>query len=274
MCQQQQQIRRGQQGQGQGQGQAGNWNGNGNGNGINGGRVTKGEVVRRWVLDVPIGVLPPSSMSPVAASTMTTTTTTMAGAGGEKGNVVPQPAPEVHDPLRDPAEAVYALGGDQLVPEDAKAQDKDNQLYTIADNLIKSQLARIDVPLLGVLNLDDSDSESSEEEEEEEEEEYEDEYEEDYEEGDEEYEDEEEYEDGEGEEEEENVVYECVYGNDQGPKVKVSAVPSVHQHHQQQPHTKVETAVMSPEGMGSVEVQLGTAGSGSAGRKRGASEIS
>ncbi|KAK3953100.1 hypothetical protein QBC32DRAFT_210935 [Pseudoneurospora amorphoporcata] len=240
----------------------------GNGGGYGGNvKVTKGEVVRRWVLDVPIGVLPPTAASPGGPTAGTI----------EKGKV-PQPSPEVHEPLQDPAEAIFSLGGrhGEDLPE-TKTEDKDSQLYTIADNLIKSQLARIDVPLLGVLSLDESDSEESSEEEYEEYED--DEYEEDYEEGEEEeeeYEDEE-YEEEEGDgEEEENVVYECVYGNDQqGPKVKVTAVPSLHQHQQQQKYTKVEDAVvMSPEGTGSEEVQLGTTGSGSAGRKRGASEIS
>ena len=46
-------------------------------------------------------------------------------------------------------------------------EDKDNQLFQVADNLIKSQLARIDVPMLGVLNFDESESESEESEEEE-----------------------------------------------------------------------------------------------------------
>ncbi|KAJ4417392.1 hypothetical protein N0V85_001872 [Neurospora sp. IMI 360204] len=235
----------------------------GGGGGGNGGKVTKGEVVRRWVLDVPIGVLPPSpsSSSPTVAATTAATTTT------GNGKVALQPSPEVHDPLQDQVEAVFALGGNGDELPETKIEDKDSQMFTIADNLIKSQLARIDVPLLGVLNLDESDSEESSEEEEEY---YEDEYEDDYE-GEEYDEEEEEYEDEEGGEEE-NVVYECVYGNDQGPKMKVTAVPSLHQQHQR---TKVEDAVvMSPEGMGSEEVQLGTTGSGSAGRKRGASEIS
>ncbi|CCC06138.1 hypothetical protein SMACR_00354 [Sordaria macrospora] len=220
----------------------------GGGNVGNVGKVTKGEVVRRWVLDVPIGILPPSS-SPVAP--FATTTSTVAVEKGKK----------------------------------TKTEDKDSQLYTIADNLIKSQLARIDVPLLGVLNLDASDSESSSSDEEYEYEDDDDEYEDDYEEEyDEEYEDEddggEELGEEEEEQEEENMVYECVYGNDQGPKVmKVTALPAaLHYHHhqqqQQQQRTKVEDnafVVMSssPEGMGSEEVQLG-----SAGRKRGASEIS
>jgi hypothetical protein len=63
--------------------------------------------------------------------------------------------------------------------------DKDTQLFHVADNLIKSHLARIDVPLLGVLSFEESESESEsesdfmdyedyeEEEEEEEEEDYE-----------------------------------------------------------------------------------------------------
>lgn len=37
--------------------------------------------------------------------------------------------------------------------------DKDGQLFTVADQMIKSQLAKIDVPLLGALNLDESESE-------------------------------------------------------------------------------------------------------------------
>lgn len=251
--------------------------------------MTKGEVVRRWVLDVPIGVLPPSSSfssssssssSPAAAAFTTTPTATAT----EKGKVpvpVPQPSPEVHDPLQDQAEAIFALGGNEVELPETKTEDKDSQLFTIADNLIKSQLARIDIPLLGVLNLDESDSEESSEEEYFEEDEYEDDYE------GEEYEEEEEgggeeeegY--GEGEDGEEKAEYECfgpgVYGNtgNLGPKVKVTAVPSSSQHQQEQQRTKVEDAVvMSPEGMGSEEVQLGTTGSGSAGRKRGASEIS
>ncbi|EGO52304.1 hypothetical protein NEUTE1DRAFT_118721 [Neurospora tetrasperma FGSC 2508] len=253
----------------------------GGGGGRGGEKVTKGEVVRTWVLDVPIGVLPPSSSSssssPAAAAFTTPTATAT-----EKGKVpvpVPQPSPEVHDPLQDQAEAIFALGGNEVELPETKTEDKDSQLFTIADNLIKSQLARIDIPLLGVLNLDESDSEESSEEEYFEEDEYEDDYE------GEEYEEEEEGEEeegyGEGEDGEENAEYECfgpgVYGNtgNLGPKVKVTAVPSSSQHQQEQQRTKVEDAVvMSPEGMGSEEVQLGTTGSGSAGRKRGASEIS
>lgn len=41
----------------------------------------------------------------------------------------------------------------------------DNTLFNVADDLIKSQLAKIDVPLLGALNFDESESESSSDEE-------------------------------------------------------------------------------------------------------------
>jgi hypothetical protein len=41
--------------------------------------------------------------------------------------------------------------------------DKDSQLFSVADNLIKSHLARVDVPLLGVLSFDESESESESE---------------------------------------------------------------------------------------------------------------
>lgn len=43
--------------------------------------------------------------------------------------------------------------------------DKDTHLFTVADQMIKSQLAKIDVPLLGALNLEASDSESESEDE-------------------------------------------------------------------------------------------------------------
>ncbi|CAN8099135.1 unnamed protein product [Discula destructiva] len=42
-------------------------------------------------------------------------------------------------------------------------KDKESQLFAVADQMIKSQLAKIDVPLLGALNLDDSDRESDSE---------------------------------------------------------------------------------------------------------------
>lgn len=39
-------------------------------------------------------------------------------------------------------------------------KDKESQLFAVADRMIKNQLAKIDVPLLGALNLEDSDCES------------------------------------------------------------------------------------------------------------------
>lgn len=59
----------------------------------------------------------------------------------------------VHDKLVDEEEATFSL-------DKESNPDKDTHLFNIADNLIKSQLARIDVPLLGALSFDESDSES------------------------------------------------------------------------------------------------------------------
>jgi len=47
--------------------------------------------------------------------------------------------------------------------QENQGQDKDSQLFNIADSMIKSQLARIDVPLLGVLSFDESDDETDSE---------------------------------------------------------------------------------------------------------------
>ncbi|KAK3329648.1 hypothetical protein B0H66DRAFT_33580 [Apodospora peruviana] len=103
-------------------------------------KVTKGESVRRWVMNLPLG----------AASSPS----------------------NVHDKLADEEEATFSM-------DKEPTPDKDTQLFNVADNLIKSQLARIDVPLLGALSFDESESESEDDDmrdyEEEEEEEYEDE---------------------------------------------------------------------------------------------------
>lgn len=61
----------------------------------------------------------------------------------------------IHDDLVDQEEATFSM-------DKEASPDKDTQLFNIADNLIKGQLARIDVPLLGVLSFDESDSESDE----------------------------------------------------------------------------------------------------------------
>ncbi|KAK3337147.1 hypothetical protein B0T19DRAFT_396795 [Cercophora scortea] len=87
-------------------------------------KITKGESVRRWVLDVPLGDAPPTS--------------------------------SVHDTLVDEDEAKFSMDKEQT-------PDKDSHLFSVADNLIKSQHAKIDIPLLGALSFDESDSESEDE---------------------------------------------------------------------------------------------------------------
>lgn len=96
-----------------------------------GARPTKGETVRHWVLDVPSDVV----------------------SAGEVGR----------EKVPDPEEADFTMDKE---PE----PDKDTKLYRVADDLIKSQVNKIDVPLMGVLDFDESSSEddsSSESEEEE-----------------------------------------------------------------------------------------------------------
>jgi hypothetical protein len=122
-----------------------------------GGRVTKGEAVRRWVMGVPIEKKKKSGKG---------------GDGGEEAST----APSSKGLPADKEEVDFDM--DREVPA-----DKDSQLFSVADNLIKSHLARVDVPLLGVLSFDESESESEseddfmdyEEEEEDDDEEYEDE---------------------------------------------------------------------------------------------------
>ncbi|KAL2136044.1 hypothetical protein VTI74DRAFT_5780 [Chaetomium olivicolor] len=127
------------------------------------GRVTRGEAVRRWVMDVPIG----SNASP--------------------------PSTASRDLPADKDEIDFDM--DREVPA-----DKDSQLFNVADNLIKSHLARVDVPLLGVLSFDESESESESEEDD-----FMD-YEDELDDGEEE---DEEYEDGDGEEEDDDDDVGC-----------------------------------------------------------------
>ncbi|KAL1900606.1 hypothetical protein Sste5346_002329 [Sporothrix stenoceras] len=94
-------------------------------------RVTKGEAVRKWVLQVPEGS---TALSPNT--------------------------PGARDRPADPDEVSFDIDRDTV-------SDKDMRLYNVADNLIKSQLARIDVPMMGALSFDASESESDSEEEEE-----------------------------------------------------------------------------------------------------------
>lgn len=93
-------------------------------------RISKGESVRRWVLDVPLGAS--TSPPPVAAP---------------------------NTDMRDEEEKIFGAAPDAAVPE---KEDKDSHLFTVADNLIKSQLTRIDVPLLGALSFEESDDSESE----------------------------------------------------------------------------------------------------------------
>ncbi|KAF7544185.1 hypothetical protein G7Z17_g10147 [Cylindrodendrum hubeiense] len=84
-------------------------------------KITRTEVVRRWVKQVPETPESPSS----AITTMIT----------------------------DPAEAEFSMDKD---PQ----PDKDAKLFEMADNLIKSQYKKIEVPIMGVLNFDESDNDS------------------------------------------------------------------------------------------------------------------
>ncbi|KAK3988056.1 hypothetical protein QBC44DRAFT_109637 [Cladorrhinum sp. PSN332] len=151
--------------------------------------LTKGETVRRWVLDVPIG-------------------------GKTEG--------EGRDLPMDEEERAFDVdkvgsGGAESGNSGVRG-DKDNQLFQVADNLIKSQLARIDVPMLGVLDFDESESEDESEEEEEEEEDEEMGEEEQYEE--EEYD----YDEDEDEDEEYDLVEEPPVGKGKGKDKEMASV--------------------------------------------------
>lgn len=87
-------------------------------------KITRTEVVRRWVKQVPETPESPNS----AITTIIT----------------------------DPAEAEFSMDKD---PQ----PDKDAKLFEMADNLIKSQYKKIEVPIMGVLNFDESDNDSESE---------------------------------------------------------------------------------------------------------------
>lgn len=87
--------------------------------------------MRRWVLDVPSDVMSQSE--------------------------------DRLEKLVDQEEADFTM-------DKESSPDPDSKLLSIADGLIRSQLAEVNVPLMGVLNFDESDSEEEEDEEEEEEE--------------------------------------------------------------------------------------------------------
>ncbi|GAB1310920.1 IQ calmodulin-binding domain-containing protein [Madurella fahalii] len=172
--------------------------------GRNGG-MTRGESVRRWVMSVPLGAASPTS------------------AGNRE---LPMDKEELDFDL------------DREAPA-----DKDGQLFDMADNLIKSHLARIDMPLLGALSFVESESESESEEDEEEEEEEED------------FMD---YED-EGEEEDENEDYEDEEGSE------MAKHDDAHEVRESGKGTGKETCI-------SQDAQLGTTTKAS--RKRSRSSVS
>lgn len=85
--------------------------------------VRKDEAVRRWMVQVPRDPLPPNSL--------------------------------VMDKAVDKEEEEFSM--DVEAPP-----DKDAKLYEMAEGMIKSQYRKIEVPLMGVLSFDDSESESEE----------------------------------------------------------------------------------------------------------------
>ncbi|KAK1636719.1 hypothetical protein BDP81DRAFT_27349 [Colletotrichum phormii] len=87
-------------------------------------RVTKGEGVRRWVMNVPEGMSSPH-------------------------------IPGLDDPA-DQEEAHFSM--DREVPP-----DKDSKLFEMADNMIRSQYRKVEVPILGVLGFEEDESESGSE---------------------------------------------------------------------------------------------------------------
>lgn len=91
-------------------------------------KITKGESVRRWVMGVPL-----------------------------RTTASPRAETNENNPTLDKDEQNFEMD------QENQGQDKDSQLFNIADSMIKSQLARIDVPLLGVLSFDESDDETDSE---------------------------------------------------------------------------------------------------------------
>ncbi|KAK2701178.1 hypothetical protein QWA68_000090 [Fusarium oxysporum] len=84
-------------------------------------KIARTEVVRRWVKQIPEG--PESPNEPINVQ------------------------------LADREEAEFSM--------DRETQpDKDTKLFEMADNLIKSQYKKIEVPIMGVLNFDESDNDS------------------------------------------------------------------------------------------------------------------
>lgn len=87
-------------------------------------RVGRGEVVRRWAMGVPSDAHPSESIA--------------------------------MDRVADKEEEKFSMGGEA-------PSDRESKLLEMADGLIKSQYRSIEVPLMGVLSFDESESESDEE---------------------------------------------------------------------------------------------------------------
>lgn len=84
-------------------------------------KITRTEVVRRWVKQVPEKPESPNNLMPTQ--------------------------------MVDQAEVDFTMDREPHL-------DKDAKLFDMADNLIKSQYKKIDVPIMGVLNFDESDNDS------------------------------------------------------------------------------------------------------------------
>ncbi|KAL2257664.1 hypothetical protein VTK26DRAFT_9329 [Humicola hyalothermophila] len=78
------------------------------------------------------------------------------GPGSGSGSVAASPSDPTRDLPADKEEIDFDM--DRETPA-----DKDSQLFDVANNIIKSHLASVDVPLLGLLSFDESDSESESE---------------------------------------------------------------------------------------------------------------
>jgi hypothetical protein len=83
-------------------------------------KVSREEVVRQWVMAVP--------------------------------DVTLSPKDPITDQMRDQEEAEFNV-------DKETAPDKDARLFEMADNLIKSQSRKVEVPMFGVLDFSESDSE-------------------------------------------------------------------------------------------------------------------
>ncbi|AEO53969.1 hypothetical protein MYCTH_86821 [Thermothelomyces thermophilus ATCC 42464] len=105
------------------------------------GRAARGERLRRWLLGLPPPPTAPLTGSPAGSA---------AAAGGLVGDQQRRTPPADRD------EAEFDI--DRDVPTDGDAQ-----LLETTKNIINSQLARLDVPLLGTVSFDDSESETEDE---------------------------------------------------------------------------------------------------------------